>query len=201
MRPLLVLILALLAAAVAASGCIRAPAEPLQQTDATAPPAAGGAMPEPQVLTWDGHITASPLGMLAHSRDTEATAAPVQSEGFVLDVAEPPQVLEVRLAWPGPGSALVMVSTPHVDGKGEEYFTAMSEDAEQCLAIPPEGIIAGAWSVMIHTEGAVDADYTFSVTTVGGAASIREGEPHSSAEPAETTEAEALPCAEAPAPM
>lgn len=198
MRPLLVLTLALLAAA--ASGCIRAPAEPLAQNDVTAAPAADAPLAEPQVLSWDGHITASPFGALAHSRDTEAAAFPVQTEGFVLDVTEVPQSMEVGLDWPGPGTAMVMVSTPHVDGKGVEYFTGMAEAGAQCLAIPAEGLMTGAWSVMIHTDGAVNADYTFTVTTVGGAAAILAGEPHSSAEAAETTEGEALPCAEAAAP-
>lgn len=187
------LLLAVLA--VAASGCIRAPAETLAPppADATAAPAMTA---EPVVATWTGRITASQLGMLAHSRDTEPLVADVQREGFVFEVTEPPALFEVGLEWSGEGQMLIMVSTPHVDGKGQEYFTEMSSEPQQCLRIPAADIVPGKWQVMAHSSGVVNADFTFSVTTIGGAAAILEGEPHSSAEAAETTEAEELPCEE-----
>lgn len=191
--------LALALVAVAASGCIRAPAEALEPAPAEtiAPPAA---LPEPVVATWTGRITASQLGMLAHDRQTEPLVADVQREGFVFEVTEPPLDFRVDLAWPGgDGMMLIMVSTPHVGGKGQEYFTEMSSEAAQCLRIPAADIVPGKWQVMAHSSGVVATDFTFSVTTVGGAAAILEGEPHSSAEAAETTEAEALPCDAAPA--
>lgn len=185
----------LVLAAVALTGCIAAPTAPLEG------PAGGVAsasqLAEPTVATWNGRITASELGMLAHSRDTETLVADVQREGFVFDITEPPTEFRVDLAWPGgEGMMLVMVSTPHVDGKGQEYFTKMSAEAAQCLRIPPAEIVPGAWQIMAHSDGVKAADFTFTVTTVGGTAAILEGEPHSSAEAAETTEAEALPCDE-----
>lgn len=193
MRTLLALVAV---AATALSGCIAQPSQPLE--GASVPPAAGAVAEalEPVLATWEGRITASQLGMLAHSRDTEMAVRDVQREGFVFEITEPPQDFWVDLAWQGEGSMLVMVSSPSVDGKGVEYFSDFVAESPVCIRIPAGEIIPGKWQVMAHSRDARDVDFTFTAATVGGAASILEGEPHSSAEATETTEGEALACDE-----
>ncbi|HEV8358839.1 MAG TPA: hypothetical protein VGR28_00135 [Candidatus Thermoplasmatota archaeon] len=184
----------LLAVSALFAGCInQAQPQPLP-TDA--PAATPVAAPEPVTATWNGRVLLSPLGMLAHNRDTEPLVAPIQAEGFVFEITEVPQSMMVELHWPGPGTALIMVSTPHVEGKGFEYFTEMSSEAHQCLMIPPAELEPGLWQVMVHTDGSALAAFDFDVTTVGGVAAILQGEPHSSAEAAETQERDELPCPE-----
>jgi hypothetical protein len=179
------------------SGCVGTP----QPLDPAAAPAAAGdaAAPQPVTVSWDGHILSSPTGALAHNRDTESLAMPLQKEGFVFEVLAPPQTMQVALHWPGPGTAVIMVSSPHQGGKGLEFFTEPTAEQESCLQVPPADIQPGGWQVMIHTQDSVNADFTFEVTTVGGLARIVEGQPHSSAEAAETEARDALPCEAPPA--
>lgn len=189
MRALLAL--AVLAAAV--SGCI-SQSQPLD-----APASDALATLKPVLATWDGRITASQLGMLAHNRDTEMQARDIQREGFVFEVTDVPQVMEVELAWQGEGNLLSMVSSPSVDGKGVEYFSDFATESPICIRIPTEGIMTGKWQVMAHSQETRDLDFTFTVKTIGGAGSILQGEPHSSAEATETTEGKSEPCEAAPA--
>lgn len=154
---------------------------------------------EPQVLTWDGMVLLSPLGALAHTRETEPHVAPIQSEGFVLEITEVPGELVAELTWdPQPQArALIMVSSPRdEEDRGLEYFTEMNAEGRACLVVPPEDLVPGKWQVMAHTANAVDMPITFTLTLVGGAASILD-EPHSSAEAGQTTEGETLPCEDA----
>lgn len=184
-------VLLMLALLAAAGGCIRQ-AEP-QTLPAAGPQAAPEA--QPVVAEWDGRIALSELGPLAHHRDTEPLVADVQREGLVFDITEPPRGFRVELAWAGgQGEMLIMVSTPHKDGKGFEYFTDWSSEPAQCLLIPPDEVVPGRWQIMAHSRGVMQADFVFKVTTVGGSAAILEGEPHSSAEAAETSEKDELPC-------
>jgi hypothetical protein len=190
--------------AMAASGCIRAPAEPLEPTTLPETPAPVAEALEPVMHTWDGLVTASQLGMLAHNRDTELLVADVQREGFVFEVTEVPQDFRTELTWtangPTPAEMLVMVSSPKdANNEGVEYFTELAAEGPLCLRIPADGIVPGLWQVMAHTRMATQVEFTFTITTLGGMASILEGEPHSSAEAATTTDGEALPCEE-PAP-
>jgi hypothetical protein len=188
-----VLLPSLLLLAAALAGCVNQAAPPEALAPSSLPPAPLG---EPVVATWDGRITASQLGPLAHTRDTEPLVADVEREGFLLDVTEPPRLLQAALTWTGNADAqmLVMVSSPRVDGKGLEYFTKMTKDQPLCLQVPPAEITAGKWQIMAHSRDAMQVDFQFAVITLGGAASILKGEPHSSAEAAETKEAPALPC-------
>lgn len=174
------------------AGCLSVP-------DAGVDPAALGAANATDKLDevraeWTGTITASPFGLLAHNAQTEGQVGALQKEGFVFDIVEIPDDLRVELAWPGPGTAVVMVSTPRDEAdKGGEYFTEASDAADQCLRVPPADLVPGRWQVMIHTSEAVMADYTFTVVTVGGKGTLLD-EPHSPAEAGSPEAREALAC-------
>lgn len=145
-------------------------------------------------VEWAGAILGSPAGMLAHHAVTESHVAPLQREGFVFEIVEVPQDLRVELAWPGPGTAITMVSAPR-DGAdpGGAYFTEWAGEGAQCVRIPAEALETGKWQVMIHTQNAVAADFVFTVATLGGKGAILNG-PHTPAESATTQERDALPC-------
>ena len=179
MRPL-VPVAALL---VALAGCLAAPqAEPAEEQPPGAVAPASADLGEPYVLTWTGQVLAGgPLGGFSHMRPYEDVVWPVQQVGFLLDLPEVPQAVEVELAWEGGGQWLIMLHSHKADGTNTyvEHITEFSDQQPQCLRVPTEDLTAGHWQVMVHTDDEPrNAGFTLTVRTWGVEGSVVEDERH-----------------------
>ena len=184
----------LLAAALLSAGCVTLPGQEAATLEAAADPAA---LVEPVVQELTGHATASPLARLAHiDPRTEALVAPVQREGFILDIQEVPQMLQIEIEWDGTarGSMAPMVNVPtSQDGQVVDYFGELSDSGLACMRLPVEELKADRISIMAHSQMAVNIDFVLRVTTVGGAATLLDA-PHMEVERSDPVQGEALPC-------
>lgn len=194
MRPLLAIatILTLLLA-----GCVQAPAD--ESADAPVD-AASAALPEPVTTEFQGHMTASLLAPVAH-RDprSEMLFADVQREGFVYEILAQPQSLRVELEWSGAGNdpkMVAMITVPLAEGGAWDYFTEPFGPGVACLVIPGADLPPGKIGVMAHSRNAVDVDYTFRMTILGGEGVLHADAGHMEVERADAEEREHLPCEE-----
>lgn len=184
------LALAFAVTALALAGCVSPVADaPVDPAAASAPVAA-----EPVVLEWSGRILASQLGMLVHMEPSEQLLAPVQAEGFGMEILAVPQEFKVELAWDGPGSPelSIMVDVPLKEGAGS-FATPMSGEKSLCMLVPVADLVAGKLAVMTHSRSAMDVEYTFTVTLSGGDGKILDGG-HTAAEPGEAEHEPGLAC-------
>lgn len=173
--------LVLLASALVLAGCVTPPAavsDPAPQTTDAAPEA-----PVPTVLEWTGHISVSEIGLFMHTRPTEDVFWPIHQEGFLLDVQELPQVMEVALEWasvPDGARHMIMLHSHKAEGTNAyvEHITEFDDTAPKCLRVPTEDLATGHWQIMIHQDGATNSDYTLKVLTVGGKAVVDDSELH-----------------------
>jgi hypothetical protein len=177
-------LLAPLVALTALAGCLGtgAPSDP-SAAEALAPPTLPALVPVDLVFE-SGWMVGGAFEATAHFMPSEEVTGPVWKSGFVLDVTEVPQDLQLRLDWTAaPGTAmLLMAHAPHDDHRAEEkgwseYTTEFSEASPLCIRIPPEDLLAGYWYVMVHSRTSADLTFTITATTLGGAATILDG-PH-----------------------
>ncbi|HEV8360649.1 MAG TPA: hypothetical protein VGR28_09360 [Candidatus Thermoplasmatota archaeon] len=167
-------LLALVIAAVAFAGCVNQATPDADLAAATAP----AAMPAPQTVDWKGHIVTSEGEMLAHGSTFEPLVAPLYKEGFLFDITEVPQLLRVDLDWSGSAQLMIMLHAPHGKDGYREYITDMSADKPLCLMVGPEELSTGKWQIMTHSDGAMNTEFTLTVTTWGGHGEIVPDAPH-----------------------
>lgn len=171
----------LLAIPLIVAGCVTPPVD-----EAAAPNAATASEAlaiEPVVLDWKGHVSLSELGMFMHRRPTEDVFWPIHQEGFLLDVQELPQAMEVAVEWtnlPDGARQMIMLHSHKAEGTNAyvEHVTEFDEAAPKCLRVPAADLAAGHWQVMIHQDGATNADFTLKVITVGGKAVVDDSDLH-----------------------
>lgn len=179
-----ILAIPLLAFATVLAGCLGAgvPNAP----EALAP--AATTMPEGLVpvehVFEGGWVAGGAFEATAHFQPSESITEPLWKAGFILDVTEAPQDLQIRLDWTAaPGtSMLLMAHAPHGDHRAEEkgwseYTTEFSDASPLCIRIPSEDLLEGYWYVMIHSRTSANVDFTITATTLGGTAEILDG-PH-----------------------
>lgn len=190
-----------LAAAALMAGCVSVPSaeEDVAPQDAATVPAA-----EPVVQEFEGHMTASALAPLAHQNsDMEMMVADVQREGFLLEVAEVPDVLQIDLEWTAltpMAEMATMVNVPtSTDGTVLDFFSEWSGSGSVCIRIPVEDIQVGPLSVMAHSRNAADVDYVIRVTTIGGDVTLHADRGHMEVEREDGEARDALPCEDAAA--
>lgn len=172
------MLLALLATCILAAGCMDSPPRPLASADA--PPQAAAAPPGPQVFDWTGHVVASDLEGPTHQRPTEDALWPVFQEGILFSVDRLPQAMEVSLDWAGQGEFMIMLHSHKEHGTNvyTEHVTDLDGTNPKCLRVPAEDLAEGAWQVMVHSDGAMQTDFTLHVGLVGGAGHIIEDDRH-----------------------
>lgn len=171
------------------AGCIGAPAledSPVDAAGATDPD-------EARVLEWEGRVAASALAPLAHQQVTEELLAPVHSEGFGMELTAVPTAFRVDLTWSGDAAFSLMVDVPTEDGAAS-YASDAVDTGAACMMVPVDGLVTGPLAVMTHSQGAVDVEYTVTVTLVNGDGRILPGG-HSAAEPGAAEHEHGLPCA------
>lgn len=182
------------------AGCV-SPADAPQGETGTALPWPPNA--PPQQLTWDGYLRVGAMGETAgHMRPSADLTEGLWRPGFVLEIVEAPDVLEVTLNWTsdGPANLYMVVHAPVAAQRSNEsgfpqYNTHAMRDMLQgqggadsgplCMSIPHADVLddmahvengtAGAhayWYVMAHSHAGLNVDIQFTVTTVGGAVSI-----------------------------
>ena len=169
--------LALLASCLLATGCIDT-SQPLASADADLQEAP--VPPTPQVFDWTGHVVASDLEGPTHQRPTEDVLWPVFQEGILFSVDELPQAMEVSLDWAGEGEFMIMLHSHKEHGTNvyTEHVTDLDGTNPKCLRVPTEDLVEGAWQVMVHSDGAVQTDFTLHVGLVGGDGHIIEDDRH-----------------------
>lgn len=152
------------------AGCVETP-EP-QPTPAAGEKLGTVEVPQPTVLEWEGAIAVSEFGALMHGRPSEDVLWPVQQEGFILDVAALPEVMEVALEWDAPEGSefMIMLHSHKAEGTNayKEHITEMDAQNPKCLRVPTADLVEGHWQVMIHQQGADGATFALKVVTVGG---------------------------------
>lgn len=194
MRSVLLLISA---AALLLAGCVTPAAETVE------PAAAELAAPaiEPLVQLFEGHITASALGRLAHEdARTEMMFADLQREGFLLEIGEVPQLLQIDLEWTSTSPTASMFSMVNIPttthGEVLDVLSERSATGAVCMRVPLDEVATGMISVMAHSIDAANVDYVIRVTSVGGAVTLHADRGHMEVEREAGDEREALPCEE-----
>ena len=131
-----------------------------------------------------GWVVGAAFEPTAHFVPSEEVTAPLWRSGFILDITEVPQDLQLRLDWTAaPGTRmLLMAHAPHDHHRPEEkgwseYTTEFSDQSPLCIRIPPEDLLPGYWYVMTHSQVSADVAFTITATTLGGAVEILPG-PH-----------------------
>lgn len=173
--------------AIAAAGFVVTSASP-EPADATPAAAADASTArEETIFTWDGYAKAGGANeVLAHLSDTEALVEPVWRTGFNLQVEEVPESVEIRVDWSSgtPSEVMFMAHVPYDAARPHEWIefeTHHQQDARWategplCMRIPTAEVAPGPWHVMAHSRYGLDIAIAFTITMIGGAASIPEG--------------------------
>lgn len=161
----------LLLASTALSGCLGEEGSPT--TDVPAAPEPEAAVPH--IIEWNGHITHSALDMFAHMKDPEKIVWPVQQAGFLVEIDEMPEAIEVMVSWEGNAGFYLH---PHYTAESDPaiggdtlyygYFSELFTSSPGCIRIPQADMAAGEWPMMIHPQrGTMDVDYTITVGILG----------------------------------
>ena len=164
------LVLAVLAAAL--PGCMGSDASG-DGLDAAATATDAPALPiVPRVLTWNGHIRAGLVfhDVPGHTHELGPALEPLWNMSFMLDVREPPSLLQVQLDWDATAARLLlMVGDEAEASEPVVVYEAVGDAPPLCLVVPADRVGVGMWSVMAHSEPAsVDAELTFTVTIADG---------------------------------
>lgn len=174
LAPVLLLLLA---------GCLGAEDVRVTSAGSTDPQASEPPL-DASTFEWTGHIRVGALYEApAHFQPSERYVTPLWKAGFVLDVVEPPERLEVRLDWTstGPSELMLMIHAPHHasrDGeRGWSEYTNPPDDGwaaegPLCMQVPPADLVAGPWYPMAHAKYGADIQLDVTVATVGGEVSI-----------------------------
>lgn len=181
----------LLLAAPALAGCLGAGAPSASDpTPSEEVPLVG----EVRRLAWEGHLLAgAAYEVPGHIEETSGPLRPAWSMSFQLHVEQPPEAMEVTLAWTAPLARLVlMVTEPFDRDHATWYETPPTDQSPVCVSVPASALRAGVWRVMAHSEAAVDAALSFEVAMTGGAATAVDEPSHAPAAdfPLLVTEAE-----------
>jgi hypothetical protein len=134
----------------------------------------------PQVIDWTGHVLASEVDNSTHFRPTEDALWPAYQSGFLFEVDELPQAMEVALDWEGSGRLMIMLHS-HKDHGTNVYVEHVSKkdyENPKCVRVPTVDLAHGTWQVMVHSDEAMQTDFTLRVGLVGGAGHVIEGERH-----------------------
>lgn len=145
-------------------------------TDAATPPADGKGTVDPQIIEWEGYILHSALDGAAHMKDPETVVFPVQQAGFLVEIDEAPQAIEVMVSWDNADAEFRL--HPHYTAKYDDelggetlyygYLSDMFDVSPGCVRIPQADMAAGTWPMMIHpASGTTDTAYTITVGVVG----------------------------------
>ncbi|MGQ0535810.1 MAG: hypothetical protein ACT4PT_07040 [Methanobacteriota archaeon] len=129
---------------------------------------------------WEGYFgVGAAYDIPAHLQETHGPMRAVWSPSFHYEVLDVPHALEVRLDWTAAASSIeFMVELPD-DGSGK-VSSVISESVPEgplCMRIPASHVTPGSYAIMAHSEYAVDAHLTFTVSTLGGGGRIVD-EPH-----------------------
>lgn len=168
-----------LLAALLLAGCV-SPNGAVEGASAPDASAAAGALPAPQVFDWSGHVVASEVELPTHFRPTEDVMWPYFQEGVLLHVEEVPQAMEVSLDWTGDGAFMIMLHSHKADGTNVyvEHITEQDVQQPKCIRVPTADLTEGHWQVMVHSNGAHDADFTLHVALAGGKGALDLEERH-----------------------
>ncbi|HUR68658.1 MAG TPA: hypothetical protein VM370_05375 [Candidatus Thermoplasmatota archaeon] len=163
-------------AALVAAGCVT----PAASDDVAPAGASLSGAPVPEVFDWTGHVVASEIEGPTHFRPTEDALWPVFQEGIMFHVEEVPQAMEVSLDWTGDGEFMIMLHSHKADGTNTyvEHITELDATNPKCLRVPTADLTEGHWQVMVHSEGAKNADFNLHVALFGGAGMIDMEERH-----------------------
>ena len=154
------------------AGCLAPAADaPLETAAATDAPAT---MPAFETLDWSGLVVTSNGEFLLHQRPTEDALWPVEQEGILAEIPEGVTDLEVALHWDGPGEFMIMLHSHKGEGGYVEHITELDAENPKCLRVPAADVTPGVWQVMVHSQGAQMTEFTLSVLTVGGAATMMD---------------------------
>lgn len=135
----------------------------------------GAAPVEPHLIEWHGHIVHSRLDFLAHTKDPETVLFPLQQAGFLVEVHDVPEAIEVMVSWNGDAGFRLH---PHYKAEDDPglggdtlyygYLSDMFDQSPGCIRVPAEDMAAGVWPMMIHPrDGTMGVDYTITVGIVG----------------------------------
>jgi hypothetical protein len=162
------------------AGCVAAPDTTGDAVDAASARGADEAWPEPEVFDWSGHVIASELEGPTHFRPTEDALWPAFQEGVMFHVEEIPEAMEVSLDWTGGGSFMIMLHSHKAGGTNAyvEHITKLDDQNPKCLRVPTADLAEGHWQVMVHSEGARNADFTLHVALAGGKGALDLEERH-----------------------
>lgn len=172
----------LVVAAMMVSGCL---GDGRQLTGTATEDAFHGQDDEAEIhrIEWEGYILHSALDPFAHMKDPETVIYPVQQAGFLVEIDEPPEAIEVMVSWDDADAGFRL--HPHYTAKydralgGETlyygYLSEMFDASPGCVRIPVADMAAGTWPMMIHpASGTTDVDYTITVGIVGAAGVVLE---------------------------
>lgn len=147
-------------------------------------------------VTWTGHLLVGAGRELpAHLMPFEQYVAPVWRTGFVVEILEAPDILEVRLDWTsaGPIQIMMMTHAPHGAERPEEpgwseYSTQdgtldYASASPLCMRLPAKDLAEDLahvkehggqphWYPMAHSLVGLDVGLRFTVSSVGGTLQI-----------------------------
>jgi hypothetical protein len=129
---------------------------------------------------WTGYLRAgAAYEAPSHLQETNGPTRSLWSPSFHYSLASAPRDLEVRMDWTATAGQLAfMVIVP---GNGtEREQSVMSPTASQgplCMKLPADHLVAGNYSIMAHSQYAVDARLQFTVARLGGEGQLVD-QPH-----------------------
>lgn len=179
------------------SGCLGDTTDPTVDGTGASRGAAFETPSEPLRQVFEGHLlVGAAFELPAHFTPTDELVRPIWSTGFVVEITEAPEILEIRVDWTtsGPTDLMLMAHGPHGAERPEEkgwseYTTHEASEpvfatvGPLCMRIPAadveQDLVSAAehgshpyWYPMVHSHVGADVDLTFTVTSVGGAVAI-----------------------------
>ncbi len=130
---------------------------------------------EPQIIEWDGYTTHAVFDPLAHMKDPETVLWPIQQAGFLVEIADVPEAIEVMVSWEGDAGYMLH---PHYTAENDEalggdtlyygYPSEMFTTSPGCIRLPAEDMAAGMWPMMVHPQsGTMNHAFTITVGILG----------------------------------
>lgn len=167
----------LMCAIVVTAGCVGAPES--AETAATST-SIEDATPMVGRADWTGHVISSETDVFLHTAPTEGVLWPYEQAGVIVEIPEGVSAIEVAVAWEGEGSFGIHLHSHNLDGEyvGHRSTREQWQENPHCIRVPVGDIAPGHWMVMIHSDGAVQDDFTMSVLTEGVTPTVVEDERH-----------------------
>jgi hypothetical protein len=117
----------------------------------------------------------------SHVQETNAATSGIWSPSFHYGVQQVPQALEIRLDWTAAAGQIEFMVVLPGNGTNDEAMveTGFADHGPLCARLPTDHLVPGTYSVMAHSQYAVDARLLFSVLSLGGNGRLVD-EPHTS---------------------